>query len=106
MQRVDVRDAHALVDLVDGLALITPSSTTCAPSGAMKRPSEVPPPVESFGRVPVTAAHRRADRIRKRARRRVERLARDVPLERVAHAVLAQDLLDGLLEPSWVCTGE
>ena len=32
-------------------SLMTPSSTTSAPSGAMKRPSEVPPPVVSFGRV-------------------------------------------------------
>src|SRR5262249_20392008 len=33
-------------------ALTTPSSTTSAPSGAMKRPSEVPPPVESCGETP------------------------------------------------------
>ena len=33
---------------------MTPSSTTWAPSGAMNRPSDVPPPVESFGRDPVT----------------------------------------------------
>src|SRR5207237_322180 len=37
-------------------AFTTPSSTTCAPRGAMKRPSDVPPPVESLGRVPVTCA--------------------------------------------------
>jgi hypothetical protein len=35
--------------------LMTPSSTTWAPSGAMKRPSEVPPPVENFGLRPVSA---------------------------------------------------
>src|SRR5690349_11697803 len=37
------------------LALVTPSSTTCAPMVAMKRPSEVPPPVDSFGGLPATA---------------------------------------------------
>ena len=36
-------------------AFSTPSSTTCAPKGAMKRPSEVPPPVVSFGMMPATS---------------------------------------------------
>ena len=36
------------------LALVTPSSTTWAPSVAMNLPSDVPPPVLSFGALPVT----------------------------------------------------
>src|SRR5213082_678037 len=37
-------------------AFTTPSSTTSAPRGATKRPSDVPPPVDSLGRAPVTCA--------------------------------------------------
>ncbi|TLY54278.1 MAG: disulfide bond formation protein B [Gammaproteobacteria bacterium] len=37
-------------------AFTTLSSTTSAPRGAMKRPSDVPPPVDSVGRTPVTCA--------------------------------------------------
>src|SRR5687768_6420932 len=36
--------------------LTTPNSTTCAPVTAMKRPSEVPPVVESLGGRPVISA--------------------------------------------------
>ena len=35
--------------------LITPTSTIWAPIGAMNRPSDVPPDVDSFGGLPVTA---------------------------------------------------
>ena len=54
------------------LALTTPSSTTCAPRGAMKRPSEVPPPVESLGGLPATsttASHTASESTRGRYRR-------------------------------------
>ncbi len=43
------------------VALTTPTSTTSAPVGAMKRPSDVPPPVDSSGSAPrrftMLAAH-------------------------------------------------
>ncbi len=80
------------------VALVTPSSTTCAPMVAMKRPSEVPPPVDSFGAWPVTFSTAFAHAIRQRARRRVERLARHVPLDGVAHAMLVEDAFDGLAQ--------
>ena len=36
------------------MALIGPNSSTCAPVGAMKRPSEVPPEVDSSVFMPTT----------------------------------------------------
>ena len=65
----------------------------------MKRPSEVPPPVESFGGAPVTsctAALTASERIPAGG---IEGLPGDEPLEGEAHAVTAQDLLDRRLEP-------
>src|SRR5262249_46202914 len=42
--------------------------------------------------------HSRGDGVREHSGRGVEGLARDVPFERVAHAMAMQDLLDGCLE--------
>ena len=64
----------------------------------MKRPSEVPPVVDSSGVRLDLLLNRLHDRLRQRARRREEGQAGHEPLERVVHLVAVQDLRDRLLQ--------
>ncbi len=55
MQVIDVGGAYRLVDLVDA-GVDDSQFHDRAPRAAMNRPSEVPPPVDSLGGAPATAA--------------------------------------------------
>ena len=80
------------------VAFTTPTSTTCAPVGAMKRPSEVPPVVEAAARPPGHLAHGAQHQLRECAGRGEERLPRDEPLERVVEAMPVEDRDHGALQ--------
>ena len=80
------------------LALTGPISMHCAPSGAMKRASEVPPPVLSSGALPAKPCQHLARRGAQRTFRRVERFAAAMPVDRVIEAMRAQHVLALLLQ--------
>ena len=65
----------------------------------MKRPSEVPPPVDSSGRTPVTASTAAVTPLTRRPDRRQEWLAGEVPAQLVLEAVALQECLDVRLQP-------
>ena len=71
------------------LALTGPNSTTCSQIFEMKRPSEVPPVVESSVATPPCVADRLRERVAERSRRGQERLAAERPGDLVADAVAA-----------------
>ena len=71
-------------------ALSGPNSTTLARDVARKRPSDVPPLVESAGVTPVTRRDGGAQRIDQPPARREERRAGQRPLQLVVDAVCVE----------------
>ena len=80
------------------LALTGPNSITSGQISTMKRPSEVPPVVDSSASWPVCRLPTSAHGLRQLAALAEERLAAQHPGDRVVEAVLLQDRLHPLLQ--------
>ena len=79
-------------------SLSGPNSTTSRARRARKRPSDVPPLVESAGSHARHRLHGCGHRVHQRAARRQERLADQRPLQVVAQAMAVEHLAHALLE--------
>ena len=80
------------------LALTGPNSITCGQMREMKRPSLVPPVVDSSVSMPVSSRIACLHRAHQFARRGEERQAADHPVQLVVEAVPVQHLVHALLQ--------
>ena len=80
------------------VALTGPSSTTWAPVGAIKRPSEVPPEVENRVSIPVFSLDGSLAGTHQFARSGQKWLATDLPLDIVIKVMAVEDFKNPLLQ--------